>query len=206
MAAAPAGMGDWLDYSLLNTAVSVNLATGSASNVNNGAAGSVTRIQNVHGSNGGNTLTGDAQGNILVGGTGANTIMGGSGRSLLIGDKGTANIVGGSGGSASGGDILIGGYTIYDGASNANFKALMAILAEWQSTDAYNVRFTDIDTGAIAGGYKLNDGTTVFSDSAKDTLTAATLGTSTPAVDWFFVSSTDTFLGTFENGEHVNNR
>ncbi len=34
---APAGMGDWLDYSSFTTPITVNLATGSATNVNGGA-------------------------------------------------------------------------------------------------------------------------------------------------------------------------
>ena len=82
---APAGMGDWLDYSSLTTPISVNLATGSATNVNGGAAGAVTNIQDVHAGDGGSTMMGDAQGNILVGGSGVDTITGGTGRSLLIG-------------------------------------------------------------------------------------------------------------------------
>jgi Ca2+-binding RTX toxin-like protein len=69
--------------------VTVNLATGSATNVNNGAAGAVTNLQNVIGSaSGTNILTGDAQGNILTGGSGLNTLVGGSGGSLLIGGSG----------------------------------------------------------------------------------------------------------------------
>src|SRR5262249_20256230 len=133
---APPGMGDWLDYSAFLTPVVVNLATGAATNVKGGAAGGVASIPNVHGGNGGNTLTGNAQGNILIGGSAANTITGGSGRSLLIADKGVSNITGGSGGSANGGDILIGGSTTFDPMTAAHEAALMAILAEWQSADS----------------------------------------------------------------------
>jgi serralysin len=81
---APTHQGEWLDYSSLpgTSTVTVNLAAGSATNVNGGAAGAVTGIQNVIGS-GTNSLTGDAQGNILIGGSGANTLLGGSGNSLL---------------------------------------------------------------------------------------------------------------------------
>jgi hypothetical protein len=196
---APPGMGDWLDYSGFTTSVTVNLATGSAT-----SAGFVTGIQDVHGGNGGNKLTGDSQGNILIGGAGADTIQGGTGRSLLIGDKGSDNIKGGSGGMAAGGDILIGGYTTYDSDTVANIDALMAIFAEWQSADSYAMRFSKIDTGAIAGGYKLNYGTTVQDDGIADTLTAATSGSSTPAVDWFFAGALDT-INNFETGEHKNN-
>jgi hypothetical protein len=202
---APPGQGDWLDYSAFTTPVIVNLATGSATNIDGLAAGALTGIQDVHGGNGGNTLTGDSQGNILIGGAGANTIIGGSGRSILIADSGPSHIIGGSGGLAVGGDILIGGYTAYDSMTTAHETALMALFAEWQSADSYTTRFKNIDTGAgIPGGSKLNWGTTVKDNLFADTLTAASSGVSTPAVDWFFAGASDT-LKNFETGEHLNN-
>src|SRR5262249_47729412 len=57
---APLGKGDWLNYAAFGSAatVNVNLAAGSATNVNGGAAGAVTGIQNVLGSaTGTNNLT-----------------------------------------------------------------------------------------------------------------------------------------------------
>jgi len=195
---APPGQGDWLDYSALTTPVMVNLATGSATNVNGGVAGAVTNIQNVFGGSGGSTLIGDAQGNILLGGSGADTITGGTGRSLLIGDGSSGQI---TGGSASGGDILIGGTTSYDSDNSANITALMAILAEWQSADSYNTRFTDINTGTIPGGYSLNYGTTVNDDGAANVLTGAASGL---ALDWFFAGTLDTTINLVP-GEHLNN-
>lgn len=56
--------------------------TVAATDINGGAAGAVSNIQNIFGGNGGNTLIGDSQGNILVGGSGADSIVGGTGRSL----------------------------------------------------------------------------------------------------------------------------
>src|SRR5205823_634475 len=112
---APAYKGDWLDYSGLSVPVSVNLQTGSATKVGGGADGRVSNIQNVHGGNGGNTLTGNAQGNILIGGTGNDILVGGTGASILIGGRGADNITGGSGN-----DLLIGDYTTYDAMSTAN--------------------------------------------------------------------------------------
>jgi hypothetical protein len=204
---APAGQGDWLDYSaftILQPSVTVNLATGSATNVNGGAAGSVTNIQNVHGGNGGNTLTGNALGNILIGGTGADTITGGSGRSLLIGDQGADQITGGSGGSASGGDILVGGTTIWDSDTNAHFQALISILAEWQSGNSYASRVSHLRLGGgLNGSNKLIWGTTVKDDGVANVLTAAT-SASSPAVDWFFTGAFDTAVNT-ESGEANNN-
>ena len=56
----PGAMGglDWLDYSSRLTPVTVNLAAGTATNV-----GVVVNVQNVHGGNAVNTLTGDDTGN-----------------------------------------------------------------------------------------------------------------------------------------------
>jgi hypothetical protein len=195
---ALAGQGNWLDYSPFTTPVTVNLATGSATDIGGGAAGAVTNIQNVYGGSGGSTLIGDAQGNILVGASGADTIMGGSGRSLLIGDGSSGQI---TGGSSSGGDILIGGTTSYDSDTQANMNALMAILAEWQSGDSYSARFAAINNGTIPGGYSLNYGTTVQNNGSANVLSGAA---SALALDWFFAGPQDTLINQVA-GEHVYN-
>jgi hypothetical protein len=189
--------GNWLDYSAFTTSVVVNLATGSATNVNGGAAGFVSNIQNVISGSGVDTLTGDSQGNILIGHGGADTIHGGSGASLLIGGTGASTVNGGSGN-----DILIGGKTSYD---TTNHAALMIILAEWQSGDSYAVRTHEISTGTIPGhaGVKLFLGSTVTNNP---TTTVGTLNASlsTTALDWFFMSSTENHSAV-ESGEIVNN-
>jgi hypothetical protein len=170
------GGGDWLDYSLFTTGVSVNLTAGAASRVAGGAAGKLTQIQNVIGGGGNNTLIGNAQGNILIGGGGTNVIQGGSGRSILIGGTGKATIAGGSGD-----DILIAGTTTFD----ANEAALMTLLKEWQRTDkTYAERISDLRTGAgFAAGHKLIRGTTVLdNDTASATLTGGA------GLDWFFAN------------------
>jgi hypothetical protein len=202
---APVHQGDWLDYSSDTIAVTVNLATGAATNVNGGAAGSVTGIQDVHG---GNTLTGSAAGNILIGGTGTNTIHGGTGRSLLIADAGASTI---TGGSAGGGDILIAGTTTYDTMTAAHEASLMSILAEWQSADSPTTRFNDINTGTgggLNGTNKLHWGTTV-ADTVKDNGRANTL-TAPPgavAVDLFFANEAVGHTRVFNRkaGDHTNN-
>jgi hypothetical protein len=122
----------------------------------------------------------------------------------LIADKGLSNITGGSGGSASGGDILIGGYTSYDTMSAANELALMSILAEWQSGDSYTTRATDINTGTgggLNGTNKLNWGVTVFDNGKANTLTAQA---GSAAVDWFFAKTVAECANT-ESGEYLNN-
>jgi hypothetical protein len=191
----PPGQGDWLDYSANAKLITVNLAAGTATSV-----GTVSNIQNVFGGNGGNNLTGDAQGNILIGGNGNDVIQGGTGRSLLIGGKGNDLVTGGSGG-----DILIGGNTTYD--QTHNLAALASILAEWQSTDTYAQRVADIKTGTAAlGGQDLNGantlvlGTTVKDDGSFNTLTG---GINPSDLDWFFKGIHDTLVNQ-EGGEQVN--
>lgn len=200
---APANQGDWLDYSGLAAAVTVNLAAGSAT----GVTGSVANVQNVHGGNGGNHLTGNSLGNILIGGTGANTITGGGGRSLLIADAGPSTITGGSGASPSGGDILVAGTTTYDSMTTAHELALMSILAEWKSADPPSTRFADINTGTgggLNGTNSLNWGVTVSDNGKANTLTAQS---GAVAVDWFFANQAAGHTQIFNNqpGDHINN-
>jgi hypothetical protein len=195
--AAPAHQGNWLDYLSVSVPVTVNLATG-ATRINGVANAAVSNIQDVRGGQGGNTLTGNALGNILLGGTGNDSITGGSGRSLLIGDKGSDSITG-----KSGEDILIGDAMTYDAwtSANDNLDRLMAILAEWQSADAYATRFGDIlGGGGLNGSAKLIYGTTVKDDASADTLTA--LGGSSQ--NWFFQGPGDTLVH-FLSGDHLNN-
>jgi hypothetical protein len=188
---APAGQGDWLDYTGFPSAVTVNLSTAKAT----GVTGFVSNIQDVFGGNFGNNLTGDAQGNILIGGAGADTILGGTGASLLIGGKGNDTVTGGSGG-----DILIGGFTVYDQAHNE--AALMSILAEWQSGKSYAQRVFDLKFGGgLNGPNTLVLGKTVIDDGGSDTLTG---GSHIPgALDWFFAGVHDT-IHNYEGGEQIN--
>jgi Ca2+-binding RTX toxin-like protein len=169
---APAGEGDWLDYSARTTAVIVDLATGSATSV----AGGVSNIQNVIGSAGDDILTGNALGNILIGGATTNVLSGGSGRSLLIGGKGASTMVGGAAD-----DLLIAGSTVFDGDTSA----LMSILKEWQRTDkTYAERNTDLKNGGgFNGSARLIAGSTVHDNDGASTLTGGA------GLDWFFGAS-----------------
>jgi hypothetical protein len=161
-----AGGNVWLDYAAYTTSVAVNLATHSATSIDGGAAGGIANIRNVRGGQGGNTLTGNSQGNILIGGNGADTIIGGSGRSILIGGNGTDFI---KGGTAD--DILIGGSTTYDGSGDVNDQALMAIMAEWQSTvDSFSTRVAKITAGVGPMLAKFVYGSKVFTDGNPNTL------------------------------------
>jgi hypothetical protein len=188
---APFLQGNWLDYTAYPSGVAVNLATGTAT----GVTGKVSNFQNVFGGNFGDTLTGDAQGNILIGGAGADQIFGGTGASLLIGGKGNDNVVGGSGG-----DIIIGGFTTYDQTHNE--AALMSILAEWQSGKSYAQRVFDLKSGGgLNGSNVLRMGTTAIDDGGSDSLTG---GSHIPgALDWFFAGVQDT-IHNYEPGEQIN--
>jgi hypothetical protein len=178
------GGGDWLDYASYTSAIAVNLATGTASHT-----GGISNIQNVRAGSGGSTLTGNAQGNILVGGAGVDTIQGGSGRSLLIGGGGADHVTG-----SSGDDIVIGGTTSY----SSNDLALMSILAEWQSGNSYAVRLSHLKLGGgLNGSNKLVFGTTVHDDGAANILSGGA------GMDWFFKGAHDTITD-LQSGEQVN--
>ncbi len=215
---APTHQGDWLDYSSLpsSSTVTVNLATGSATNVNGGAAGAVSGIQNVIGtSSGTNVLTGNSQGNILIGGSGLNTLTGGSGNSLLIGGSGHGTITGGAGQ-----DILIAGTTTYVPTTTGGRTSLMAILAELQSADTFAQKVYDLIHGTDSGdpnghGSDLNGanqltwggGTpTVKPSTGSFTLSGDTSAQTT--ADWFFSSASSTVNDFNDDGvqdEHNNN-
>jgi Ca2+-binding RTX toxin-like protein len=169
---APAGVGDWLDYSTNSTPVTVNLTTGSATRV----AGGVTAIQNVLGGNGGNLLVGNALNNILVGGAGNDQLFAGSGRSILIGGGGADSLTGGVND-----DILIGGRTAYD----HNTTALDALLSEWSlPAVSYANRIAKLRSGVGPNQEFRLDNTTVLDDGVSDTLTGGA------GSDWFWATLT----------------
>lgn len=141
------GGGDFLDYSGKTSSVVVNLTTGAAT-----FAGVVLHVQNVIGSaNGGDSLTGNAAGNVLVGHGSGNKVTAGSGRSVLIGGYGVNTIVGGASG-----DLIINGSTAYDG----NYSTLNAILGIWQNNGQTYVQ--RLATLQAAGPNQLKVGVTVF--------------------------------------------
>jgi hypothetical protein len=177
------GGNDWLDYAAYTTPVTVNLATNTAT----GVGGGIAHIPNVRGGQGGNTLTGNALGNILIGGAGSNTINGGTGRSLLIGGQGKDTVTG-----HSGGDILIAGSTSYDSSSLAHDLALESILAEWQSANSYATRIYNLKYGGGKNGSnKLIWGYTVH-DNATANANKLTGGGGASGQNWFLANLTHT--------------
>jgi len=190
------GGGNWLDYAAYATPVTVNLKTGTATNV----GGGIANIQNVRGGQGTDILAGDSQGNILIGGAGTNTITGGSGESILIGDKGKDSVMGGSGG-----DILIAGYTSYDSSTLANDMALESILTEWQSGNPYGTRISKIKSGVGPGSAdKLVWGTTVFDNAQSEANTLTPASGTNGAANWFFANTAHTTINNKTGSEELN--
>ena len=125
---------------------------GIAGNETIGVSPQVTTPAFIYGGSGNDTLWGGGGPNVIVGGSGSNKLYGGAGRSVLIAGAG-GSLLSAGGGSA----IFVGGTTSY----NANDAALMAILAEWNSSENYATRTADIlgtgnDPLAQNGGYYLN--------------------------------------------------
>uniref|UniRef100_UPI00286D159D M10 family metallopeptidase C-terminal domain-containing protein n=1 Tax=Sphingomonas sp. TaxID=28214 RepID=UPI00286D159D len=96
---------DTASYITAFAAVTVNLATGTGASTGAGDAAVVgldtlIEIENVTGSNFGDTLTGNGFANSLDGGTGNDVISAGGGDDFIIGGAGTDNLTGGTGADA----------------------------------------------------------------------------------------------------------
>src|SRR5262249_28820532 len=131
--------------------VVVNLQTHTAS-----ATGGIMNIQHVLGSAvGGDRLTGDSQGNILIGHHKGNVLRAGTGRGVLIGGRRGNLIVGNSAD-----DLEIAGKTAFDSSPDD----LDAVFAAWNdNTKSYNQRISELRSGSgLAAGRKLVVGQTVF--------------------------------------------
>ncbi len=106
-------------------------------------------------------------------GTGYNILIGGGSTDALTGD---------------GNDILIGGATSYEANTSANIAALDAILAEWDSSDAYATRISKISSGVGLGGTDAFNSSTVQPDTVLSTLSD---GSASAPNDWFIVGPPD---------------
>jgi uncharacterized protein (TIGR03118 family) len=140
----------------------------------------------VDGGAGDDALSGGRGSDILLGGLGDDMLLGMAGRDVLIGGDEADMLLGGTGD-----DLLIGGSTAHD----SNAAALLQILTEWTSANSYNLRVTNLRTGA--GGLPKLDSTTVLDNGAGDLLVGAA------DLDWFFASADDQLVGKRAN-EFVN--
>ena len=163
-------------------------------------AGSIDLPALVEGGPGNDHLGGSGGPAVLLGGDGDDTLTGGSGRDVLIGGFGTDRLVG-----AAGDDILIGGWTIYDanstGGAMANDRALLRILAEWNSERPFAVRVANLTDGR-GSQERLNDdfflslGQTVLDDEDEDILTGSS------GEDWFLAGDEDAIIGSHGGGRN----
>jgi hypothetical protein len=173
---------DELNYSAYTTAVSVNLTTGTATNIFGGAAGGVTGIVDVFGGSAADTLIGNAAdnflfghggndaldgmagNNVLVGGQGNDTltVTGSAGRNLLLGGNGADHLTGGTGN-----DILFNGTTSFD----SDVATLSAIYTFWKNAADFATAVAQLRAGSASGVSIALDATNVFSDAFTDTMT-----------------------------------
>jgi hypothetical protein len=180
---------NWLDYSAYTTPVQVNLAARSATGVAGGAAGSLRRIENVVGGQGGNQLTGDQFGNVLMGGVGVDVLTAGSGNSILIGGGGNDQLIANQG--TPGYDILIGGTTNYDNPTAANLAVLDAFFNGWHNTTAqnYGTQVSTLQAGVPVNGRldSLSSSTVHLQNSGGTSFLGASQRQA--ALDWFFAAA-----------------
>jgi hypothetical protein len=83
----------------------------------------------------------------------------------------------------------------------------MAILAEWQSHNSYDLRVRHLRgqaSGGLNGTNLLTWGPTVLDDSSQTVQNQLTAAVSPQALDWFFVGAFDSYHN-YENGEAFNN-
>ncbi len=89
------GGSDTVSYQTANKAVSVNLATQTATG--GGGSDTLISIENAIGSSKNDTLIGDSGSNVLHGGAGNDTLNGGAGNDFIYGDLGNDTLNGGAG-------------------------------------------------------------------------------------------------------------
>ncbi|QDU21299.1 PKD domain-containing protein [Urbifossiella limnaea] len=143
-------------------------------------AGGVTVPLTVFGGTGNDLLKAGGGNSILVGGDGCDVLLGGNGRDILIGGRGS-DLIGGQGAD----DILIAGYTAFDG----NLAALDLVRAEWSSARCFSDRVANLSGTGTTGvnGEAVLRATgptaTVFDDAACDLLAGG------GGSDWFIFNS-----------------
>jgi hypothetical protein len=200
------GSSNTLDYSTFSSGVTVDLNTGSATNI----ASSVSNILIVLGGSGNDLLFGGGDNETLRGNLGNDILVGNGGQDLLYGDEpsvgtnGMDLLIGGNGqdelhGNGKG-DILIGGRTSYD----ANQTALLAILAEWTSGHSYSARLSNIRgpgaSSRLNGSYYLKisgPDRTVFDGNAVDSMMGG------EGRDWYFAKLGSDIITDQESNETV---
>lgn len=160
---------DWAAYEDATAGVKVDLNLTGAQNTGGGGTDKLTGIENVYGSSFNDTLTGNADHNMLVGDAGNDIISGGKGDDTLWGDAGNDTLDGGDGDDymvgGAGDDVIKGGAGV-DWSSYENATA--GVTVDLNKTTAQNTggAGTDTITGVeLLYGSKFDD---VLTGDAKD--------------------------------------
>jgi hypothetical protein len=124
---------------------------------------SITKPATLHGGKGNDNLTGGSGNDVIYGDEGIDSLSGGNGNDRLLGGSDNDFLYGGFGNDIlvggfgtdwlyglDGEDILVGGNTTYD----QNFIALDAMMQEWSSTNAFDVRVANLRTWLNASSVK----------------------------------------------------
>ncbi|RMG85926.1 MAG: hypothetical protein D6712_08640, partial [Chloroflexi bacterium] len=158
-----AGAGvDTLDYSAYTTSVLVDLITGTATNVNGTAAGSISNFENITGGSAADTLTGDNGANVITGNDGADNITGNDGADTIFGNDGDDTINAGAGDDqitgGAGNDTMEGGadddtFIFADGWGTND------TVTDSAGNDTFNFSAVTVNLQAIIGTLTVTDGT-----------------------------------------------
>jgi len=145
----------------------------------------------LYGGEGNDQLEGDIGDDKMWGGAGGDSLIGGAGNDIIVGDAGDDSVdsgggadlvIGGLGKDALNGnvdgDILIGGWTTYDG----NSAELESILTLWASAAPYATRVLAIQDELFSE--RLESEETIFDDGVADTVTGG------DGEDWFVLTGT----------------
>jgi Ca2+-binding RTX toxin-like protein len=188
--AANAGT-DTLSFSTLTTDIVLNLGTAAVQTVHANRTlklNSTNVLENIVGGSGHDTLTGNAQANILVGNSGGDTLNGSGGRDIVIGGLGLDTL---NGGNEE--DILIAGRT----TSDSSLTGLAALGTVWTSADPYATRVNGLRAGVGSPSVSLKAKVNVLNDAGDDDLLIGAADS-----DWYFRALDDLITGLFA-GEFV---
>ncbi|MEA2879412.1 MAG: large repetitive protein [Hyphomicrobiales bacterium] len=163
--------GDTIDYSATTNGISVTLASGAATVIDDQAGtDTLGGIENVTGGSGDDIITGDNNANILIGGAGIDSLTGSGGADRLVGGAGADNLSGGvgadifvyeqrsDGGNAISGQDLISGFSVGEAdkfAFDDGFFNGVALPGDFNDSGHVNASYflvTNVSGTSYAGG------------------------------------------------------
>jgi hypothetical protein len=188
---------DWLDFSALTTALTVDLSVAASQTVITGVLalvlGDGAAFEAVVGTTKADTLRGNTLDNILIGGAGNDTLIGQGGRDLLFGGSGADSVQGGADD-----DIVVSGLFAYFNESTKAWDraSLEALRSEWIRLDVdYTTRVNNLRNGTGSNGSAVLNASTVLTDGAAvDSLFG------NDGLDWFWKFGADTVADLNQGG------